>query len=247
MLDVHPPHSPTHTWKDFLIHIATIVVGLIIAVGLEQTVETIHHASERHELIEEMHAESEHNLNVLESDVDVGLGLIQWNQSLIAALRSAVPQNGMVTVTLPARSKESRRYHKYPSRATWASAKTNGKVALLSERQSSVYDRLDYNAERATSAADREGLATAKVEGDQMQLGIHLRSGVTVSLPAGAVSGLTYDLAQLAAADEVQAHWDNLWLACSHAVVDNVRDREDFVPYLDKAIEDLAAREAALK
>ena len=247
MLDVHPPHQAAHTWKDFFIHIATICIGLLIAIGLEQTVEAIHHASERHELTEEMHAESEHNLTVLESDVGVGLSLIRWNQSLISALRSAAPQNGWIAVTVPARSQEDRKYHKYPSRAAWASVKTNGKVALLSERQSSVYDRLDYNAERATSAADREGLATAKVEGDQMQLGIHLRPGTTVSLSADAVSGLTYDLAQLAAADEVQAHWDNLWLACSHAVVDNVRDREDFVPYLDKAIKDLAARESALK
>jgi hypothetical protein len=39
MLDVHPLHSPTHTWKDFFLHIATIVIGLLIAVGLEQTVE----------------------------------------------------------------------------------------------------------------------------------------------------------------------------------------------------------------
>ena len=43
MLDVHPPHEAAHTWKDFLIHIATIVVGLCIAVGLEQTVEYFHH------------------------------------------------------------------------------------------------------------------------------------------------------------------------------------------------------------
>jgi hypothetical protein len=42
MLDVHPPHETAHTWTDFLIHIATIVVGLIIAIGLEQTVEHIH-------------------------------------------------------------------------------------------------------------------------------------------------------------------------------------------------------------
>jgi len=32
MIDVHPPHEPVHTWKSFLIHIATIVVGLFIAV-----------------------------------------------------------------------------------------------------------------------------------------------------------------------------------------------------------------------
>jgi hypothetical protein len=27
MLDVHPPHEAAHTWKDFLIHIATIVIS----------------------------------------------------------------------------------------------------------------------------------------------------------------------------------------------------------------------------
>jgi hypothetical protein len=43
MLDMHPPHQSIHTWRDFFIHIATIVVGLCIAVGLEQTVEFFHH------------------------------------------------------------------------------------------------------------------------------------------------------------------------------------------------------------
>jgi hypothetical protein len=42
MLDVHPARHAAHTWTDFFIHIATIVVGLLIAVGLEQTVEHIH-------------------------------------------------------------------------------------------------------------------------------------------------------------------------------------------------------------
>jgi hypothetical protein len=31
MLDVHPPHESIHTWRSFFIHIATIVVGLLIA------------------------------------------------------------------------------------------------------------------------------------------------------------------------------------------------------------------------
>ena len=47
MLDVHPPHHPTHGWRDFFIHIATITVGLLIAVGLEQTVETLHQRHQR--------------------------------------------------------------------------------------------------------------------------------------------------------------------------------------------------------
>jgi hypothetical protein len=43
MLDVHAPPGDLHTWKSFFIHLATIVIGLLIAVGLEQTVEYFHH------------------------------------------------------------------------------------------------------------------------------------------------------------------------------------------------------------
>jgi hypothetical protein len=49
MLDVHPSHHAASTRRDFLIHIATIVIGLLIAIGLEQTVEYFHH---RHQVAE---------------------------------------------------------------------------------------------------------------------------------------------------------------------------------------------------
>jgi hypothetical protein len=43
MLDVHPPHSAVHGWRDFLIHLVTITVGLFIALMLEAAVEGMHH------------------------------------------------------------------------------------------------------------------------------------------------------------------------------------------------------------
>src|SRR6202050_1648594 len=49
MLDVHAPHQTVYSWKDFLVHIAAISIGLLIAVGLEQTVELFHH---RHQVAE---------------------------------------------------------------------------------------------------------------------------------------------------------------------------------------------------
>jgi hypothetical protein len=49
MLDVHPAHHAATTWRDFFIHIATIVLGLLIAIGLEQSIEWLHH---RHQLQE---------------------------------------------------------------------------------------------------------------------------------------------------------------------------------------------------
>lgn len=57
MLDVHPaPHAAT-TWRDFFIHIATIVLGLLIAVALEQTVEYFHHRQLAHEAHEQLREE----------------------------------------------------------------------------------------------------------------------------------------------------------------------------------------------
>ena len=49
MLDVHPPHEPIHGWRDFFIHLATITIGLLIALGLEGCVEWMHHRHLVHE------------------------------------------------------------------------------------------------------------------------------------------------------------------------------------------------------
>jgi hypothetical protein len=49
MIEVHPPHEDVHTWRQFFIHIAAITIGLLIAIGLEQTVVYFHH---RHQLQE---------------------------------------------------------------------------------------------------------------------------------------------------------------------------------------------------
>ncbi|HWZ83666.1 MAG TPA: hypothetical protein VNW47_13630 [Terriglobales bacterium] len=61
MLDVHPAHHAASSWEEFFIHIATIVLGLLIAVALEQTVEYFHHRSELAEVREELRGEREAN------------------------------------------------------------------------------------------------------------------------------------------------------------------------------------------
>ncbi len=65
MLDVHPAHHAATTWRDFFIHIATIVIGLLIAVGLEQTVEHFHHRHQISEARELLRNEREDNRQAL--------------------------------------------------------------------------------------------------------------------------------------------------------------------------------------
>jgi hypothetical protein len=42
-MDVHPPHGPIHSVKEFMVHLLAITIGLLIALGLEASVEWLHH------------------------------------------------------------------------------------------------------------------------------------------------------------------------------------------------------------
>jgi hypothetical protein len=42
-LEVHPPHGPIRSWKDFTLHLVTITIGLLIALTLQAAVESMHH------------------------------------------------------------------------------------------------------------------------------------------------------------------------------------------------------------
>jgi len=54
---LHPPHQPIHTWKDFLLHLLTITVGLFIALTLEAAVESLHHRHLVRDARENLHRE----------------------------------------------------------------------------------------------------------------------------------------------------------------------------------------------
>src|SRR5450631_552546 len=69
MFDVHTPHDTVHSWKDFFIHIAIITIGLLIAVGIEQTVEAVHHLHQRHQLEHDLHEEAISNREIILHDL----------------------------------------------------------------------------------------------------------------------------------------------------------------------------------
>ncbi len=138
MLDVHPPHQAAHSWKDFLIHIATIVVGLLIAIGLEQTVEYFHHRHQLHQLHEDLHAETLRNLHLAlanvddcESRRDIGRGVYQ---EVIVANRD---HRAPVLNTNLGRSS----YMK-PASAVWTVAQQSGTLGLLPREEAQRYVRV---------------------------------------------------------------------------------------------------------
>jgi hypothetical protein len=88
MLDVHAPRAAAHTWRDFFIHIATITVGLLIAVGLEQTVEWFHHRHQRKELETQLLEEARHNFEGNQENFAASDAELQWLLSVQADVQS---------------------------------------------------------------------------------------------------------------------------------------------------------------
>jgi len=62
MLDVHPPHEPAHGVGDFFLHLFTITIGLLIAVGIEGAVTRHEHKKLADEARETMTEEIRHNV-----------------------------------------------------------------------------------------------------------------------------------------------------------------------------------------
>jgi hypothetical protein len=68
-LDVHAPHHPIGGWKDFFVHLVTISVGLLIAVGIEVCVELHREHKLVREARETMREEIQHNSDSMKGAV----------------------------------------------------------------------------------------------------------------------------------------------------------------------------------
>jgi len=104
MLDVHAPHNTVHTWKNFFIHLATISIGLLIAIGLEQTAEYVHHRHQVAEMMEKLRAETLENRQILLTNLketDRVTSVVDDNLRLLAAIREDADKTPFTPSPLP--------------------------------------------------------------------------------------------------------------------------------------------------
>jgi hypothetical protein len=138
MLDVHPPHHPTNTWRDFFIHIATIVVGLLIAIGLEQTVERIHQHYELRETREALARETEANRKDIAKDVRQWRWEMAELENNLIVLRYIKQHPGTPQSALPGILEWSESPQRFET-AVWAAAEQNGITRRMSPEEANHY------------------------------------------------------------------------------------------------------------
>jgi len=134
MLDVHPAHHAATTRREFFVHLATIVLGLLIAIGLEQSVEALHRLHQRHELIAALHSEAEDNRLRAINNFDVFDDRIAWLLGLRRDIDAMIATHGKAN--LPYRIVKAIRPRwnlgEVPmATAVWDTMKNNDRLTLL--------------------------------------------------------------------------------------------------------------------
>jgi hypothetical protein len=140
MLDVHPPHEPIHGWKACLLHMSTIVLGLLIAIGLEQSVEAIHRARETRELRESLRLESEKALVDAQKAEAAEGDPLRWINTRVQLVETALTAHRPLTAQLPRKPHVT---SNLPIDPAWEAAKSSGLLDLLTQQEVEAYSEAD--------------------------------------------------------------------------------------------------------
>ncbi len=253
MLEAHAPHEPIHTWASFFIHIGTIVVGLMIAVTLEQTVELLHHRHQRLQLQEQMHGVFEKDMQFAARDTaslnEMRSYLVNLQQAL-AAWRLGRP----VPAAPAADDVRSVLILTLPGLAPYAAAKENGTVALLSSEQIRIYDRVDSQLGFLLNAVGGFNEAMARVNAFNDRFDPAIDGFVFVQI------GRVPDLARLSPAEVVEyqaligtlinstdqlTSRVGLFAIECRAILEGVRDDNEFIEVITAAMRSHSRRKDA--
>ena len=139
MLDVHPPHEPAHGWRDIVIHLATITVGLFIALTLEGCVEWQHHRHLVREARENIRTEVEDNQKELRNAIEQihrEQQELKEDAEALAKLRTDLHAKGLnMSLRLSNSSLQN---------ASWSTARETGALGYMGypevKRYAEVYD-----------------------------------------------------------------------------------------------------------
>ena len=160
-MDVHAPHEPVHTWKDFLVHLSIVTIGLFIALMLEAGVEYWHHRHIVAEARENIRRELESNHDSATKDIAYltkNLKNVAANIRTLREMKAKPKARGTLENTMSFSSLDD---------AAWRTARDAGALAYMPydevQKYSGIYSEQQAVNDKARATADREFLALTSV------------------------------------------------------------------------------------
>lgn len=150
-MEVHPPRHAINNWRDFVLHMATIVLGLLIAISLEQSVEWLHRSEKRRELQKDLREEMRANDAQLSEDLKFSSADAEWCLDQAQRIQAALHANKLASLTYEEAPLKGLR-HLLPNDSVWQHARESGAAALLPREQAQSYTLLYRIRERLTES-----------------------------------------------------------------------------------------------
>jgi len=139
-MEVHQPEHPMHSWKDFMNHMFTLTLGLLLALALEAGAEKMHRMDERHQLEDELRMEAQRNEVIAAGDYVYYDAVIRWTLATQQALDGL--HGGTSAATPTYQQPPSQINDLSPSSAVWIAAKDSGLLAVLPRAEAQLYARV---------------------------------------------------------------------------------------------------------
>ncbi|HVU21764.1 MAG TPA: hypothetical protein VHE09_13615 [Rhizomicrobium sp.] len=138
-MEVHAPEHGIHTWRDFFVHMGTICLGLLIALGLEQAAEAVHHAHQRAELREALDIDSRQAIVDAKRSEHFSDQMIAWLTMRIAQVRTAIATKSAIPKYVRPNPDE----FDLVIDPSFQAAKSSGLLALLPQHEIMAYSEAD--------------------------------------------------------------------------------------------------------
>ena len=137
-MEIHVPDHPVMTWKQFFVHMAIVVVGVLVAIALEQTVEWMHHQHQLHQLHEALDGDARKAMRDTDSVIRSQTAVADYLHTSALAEREAARTHKTFVLQPP----PAMRFD-IPGNAAWKAAKASGLVSLLPAEEVKAFGEID--------------------------------------------------------------------------------------------------------
>ena len=156
MLDVHAPHVSIQGWRDFLLHILTITIGLFIALSLEGSLSWLHRRRLVQEAEANMRSEIRANANALnEVSADIHSGRDDLAHD-VGVLREIIRTHK----TSDNSSMQINFHLKTLDNLSWKTAQSTDALSLMPYARTKQYAEI-YNMQEAFDSAEKQAARDA--------------------------------------------------------------------------------------
>lgn len=158
MIDVHPPHQPVHGWRDFVIHLSIITIGLLIALSLEGLVEWEHHRHLVREADDSLRTEIQHNAESVQkalAEVHKEQAVLKQDTVVLKYIskHQKPPSNSSLEITFHISDLQS---------VSWLTAQSTGALAYMPYASAQQYADI-YSTQALLATAQQQAARDAIV------------------------------------------------------------------------------------